>query len=381
MHPLHAFLPPSAAGRWDVCALSAALEEAYPDSEESPESLEGTAAHWVVQRTLESHPPAIDTQAPNGVAVTREMLEGAELVVETLEQTLGPDWRSMLVIERRVQIPTIHPSKCWGTPDYYAWVTTAVLRVLFLFDYKFGHGIVEVRDNKQLTAYASGLIDEKATLGDQPVKLVACLIQPRSYHRDGPVRFWHGATAQTLRPAIEHLRVQAAKATSPNPEAVPDPDACKNCRGRHACEALQREAYQSAAKGQQAQAIDLSPHALGLELRALTRAQALLNARVSGLTAQVESTVRRGGSVPFWSMEATVPHLKWKVSQLEVLALGEILGKDFSTPPGVITPVQAKNAGMPESLVTVYASRPAGTVKLVLDNGEKARLTFTSSAT
>lgn len=379
----HAFLPPSAAGRWGICALSAALEAAYPEAEESPESLEGTAAHWVVEGYLKGTPPALDSQAPNGVAVTQEMVEGAELVVQTIEATLGPRWREMLVIERRVQIPRIHASQCWGTPDYYAW---AVLpdgrRVLFLFDYKFGHGIVEVIENRQLISYTSGLFSEAQIDGlqDQNTVVVMAIIQPRAYHREGPVRWWKVRGAD-LRADVNILHSQADLATRPNPPARPDPAACKDCKGRHACEALQRAAYLAADKAQQAQAIDLSPHALGLELRALTRARKLLEARVSGLEAQAVATIKQGKLVPFWMMESTPGRLGWNKPAAEVLMLGTIYGVNIAQPPEPVTPTQAKKAGIPESLVDAYASRPPGAAKLVYDDGTKARLTFSSSDT
>lgn len=377
----HAFLMPSAAARWGVCALSASLEAAYPEAEESPESLEGTAAHWVVECYLKGSPPTLDSQAPNGVAVTQEMVEGALLVVQTIEATLGPRWREMLVIERRVQIPRVHPSLCWGTPDYYAW---AVLpdgrRVLFLFDYKFGHGIVEVIENRQLIAYTSGLFSEVEGLDDQNTVVVMAIIQPRAYHREGPVRWWK-IRGSDIRADVNILHMQAEKATKPNPLAMPDPDACKNCKGRHACEALQRAAYLAADRAQQATAIDLSPLALGIELRLLTRAQKLLEARVSGLQAEAEATIKRGKLVPYWTMQSTPGRLSWNKPVPEVLMLGTIYGVNITAPAEPVTPTQAIKAGLPAELVGAYASRPPGAAKLTYDDGTKARLTFASGNT
>lgn len=377
----HAFLAPSAAGRWGVCALSASLEAAYPETEESPESLEGTAAHWVVECVLRGHTIPVGFQTPNSVAVTQEMLEGASLVAKTIEATIGPHWREMIVIERRVQIPRIHPQHCWGTPDYRAWAQPPDGRlILFLFDYKFGHGIVDVIENDQLVAYQSGLLDEMPGLDDQRTIVSMTIIQPRAYHRDGPVRTWR-VLASDLRSQVNRLRNQAESALLPSPPATPDPEACKNCRGRVHCEANQRAGYSAAEKGQQSTPINMSPHALGLELRALKRAQALLNARVTGLEEEAVSIIKRGKLVPFWMMESTPGKLKWNKPVPEVIALGQIYGVDVQAEPDVITPTQAKAKGLPESLVDAYASRPTGAAKLVFDDGTKARLTFTSSNT
>lgn len=391
----HAFLAPSSAFRWVKCALSAALEAAYPETEASPKSLEGTAAHWVVQMLLQGTPVAVDTQAPNGVAVTLEMIEAAELVRDDIAATLGPDWASRLVIERPVQIPRVHPMHNWGTPDYTAWSPMGNGRMrLHVWDFKFGRGIVEAFENWQLIDYVAGLLDESKIDGirDQETVVDMVVIQPRAYHRSGPVRRWR-VLASDLRAHINQLANAAAVATAPNPPATPTPEGCKNCRGRHACEALQRAAYEAADKGQQYGALDLSPHALGLELRALKRAQALLDARVSGLEAQTVATIKGGARVPFWVMESTPGRLAWTRPAAEVFALGDMLGVDLKKEPDPLTPTQAKAAAkvaakaasLPsdayDKLIDGFAERPPGAVKLVADDGTKARLTFSSSNT
>lgn len=378
----HAPLAPSAAARWVVCALSPTLEAAYPEQEDSPASMEGTAAHWVVEMRLQGTPVALGDRHANGVAVTGEMLEGAEMVLDDIIDKLGPNWADVLVIEKPVQIPRVHPTANWGTPDYRARATSKGRPCLFIWDYKFGHGLVEAPENWQLTDYASGCLDEWGVDGvrDQEVIVDFGIIQPRAHHRDGPVRHWR-TMASDLRAAFNRLANAARVATAPNPPATPDPDACEYCAGRHACEALQRAAYVAADHGGRFGALDLSPDALGLELRTLTRAQALLKARVSGLEAQAAAIIKQGKRVPFWMMETTAGRLAWTKPTAEVLMLGQMLGKDFAKPLEPITPAQAKKLGLPDALAKSYAARPAGSVKLVPDDGSKARLTFSSSVT
>ena len=377
----HAFLAPSSAARWVRCAMSPTLEAAYPETEASPASLEGTAAHWVVQMLLQGTPVAIDTQAPNGVAVTDEMLEAAILVQEDIVTTLGENWRQVLVIEKRVQIKRVHESANWGTPDYYAWTVLGDgRRKLIVWDFKYGHGIVEAFENWQLIDYVAGILGEAEVNGlqDQNTNVDMRVIQPRAFHRDGPVRSWLTVAAD-LRGHINRLSMAADDAMSVTPTASPHPVACENCRGRHACEALQRAAYFAADYGQQGSAVDLTPHALGLELRALTRAHALLEARMSGLQAQATSTIAAGKLVPFWNLESKPGNLKWTKPTAEILALGQMMGLDLAKPVDVITPAQAKKAGLPDALCNTYAIRPTGSPKLIFDDGSKTRLTFSSS--
>ena len=380
----HALLAPSSAFRWAFCPLSASLEAAYPETEPSPASLEGTAAHWVVEMQLRGTPVALGDIAPNGVTITRDMLEGAELVRADIAAALGRNWSDVLFIENRIQIPRIHPTDNWGTPDYFAWAQPSVTEdydTLRVWDYKFGHGIVEAFENWQLLDYAIGILGD-AYLPETVLELI--VVQPRAYHRDGPVRRWR-TRAGDIGPYFLRLRESAALATGPKPPALVTTEGCENCRGRCACEALQRAGYRAADKAEQFGAFDLSGHALGLELRELHRAQAVLKARVSGLEEEAAARIKKGERVAFWMMEPTPGRLAWTKPVEEVLVLGQVLGINLAKEPEAITPTQAlaaaKAAKLPAELFDAYTVRPSGAVKLSPDNGDLARLTFSSSNT
>lgn len=381
----HAFLAPSSAFRWVNCAQAPSLEARYPETEESPHALEGTAAHWVVEGALLGKPYLlVGDQTYNGVAVTQEMLEGAELVHDDVRQQIGLNWSERLFIEQKVQIARVH-SQNWGTPDYYAWGQLPDGRLkLTVWDYKFGFGIVEAFENWQLIDYVAGLVGEAKLDGLQEQNCVVDMrvIQPRAPHRDGPVRSWM-VKASDLRAYWNRLEMAAEDATSVKPTASPTPDGCKNCLGRGHCEALQRAAARAADHGEHYLPLDLSPHALGLELRNLKQAQALLEARVSGLEAEAAGRIKQGERVPFWALDSAPGRLAWTKTVPEVMALGQMLGLDLAKPTDVITPAQAKAAAkarkLPAELFDAYATRPAGAVKLIFDDGAKARLTFASS--
>src|SRR3990172_1011373 len=130
----HAFLPPSGAAAWRLCALWPTMNQRYPETESSPESAEGTAAHWVWAELWAGRPVAIGARAPNGVEVDAEMLAAAELFCSVLH-TPNPQERAATVVERQVTGTRVHPTANSGTPDARRF--TYALKV---FEFKYGHG-------------------------------------------------------------------------------------------------------------------------------------------------------------------------------------------------------------------------------------------------
>jgi hypothetical protein len=336
----------------------------------------------VLELTVAGTPPKEGDRAPNGMSTTREMLEAVDLVLQSVEAKLGPRWREMVIAERKVKIPRIHAEHCAGTPDLYAW---AVLgdgrRILFVWDLKFGRLVVEAFENEQLVSYACGLMSQEPNINDQNVVLDLTIVQPRAHHQAGSVRTWQ-VLGSGIRALVNILAMQGEKALAPNPPARPTPEGCRDCSGRHVCQALQREGYAAADVADASTPVELTPAALGMEQRALTRALALLEARVKGNAAQIEATIRAGTAVPGWALpQGAEGRLEWAVPAAQVAVAGDMMGIDIRAPADVITPTQALAKGVPEAVVTLYAKRKPAARKLVADDGTLARLTFGSSNT
>jgi hypothetical protein len=372
----HAVLAPSSAARWVKCAGSVTLSILYPEGDDTPEAMEGTAAHWAFAEMLEGRLIDVGLVAPNGVVLTEEMIEGAEMYVDDIETTLGKPWMKYLQVEQRVDIPSVHAAN-WGTPDTYLFAhnPTTGAATLYLWDYKFGHGYVDVFENWQLIDYAAGVLDSLQIDGhaDQYLDIVMRVVQPRSYHRDGPVREWR-VKAADLRPYFNKLRAAAEAAMLPEAPCVVNPE-CKHCSARHVCEAFTGAAYRAADLATRSVPLELSPAAMGLELRMLKAAQATLDARITGLEQAAFSRLTRGERIPFFALEATVGRQVWSKPLPEVFALGAMFGKDLAK-PAAITPKQAEKAGIDPALVALYSMTPAGSLKLVPDDGTTARKVF-----
>lgn len=371
----HALLAPSSAARWVKCPASALLEACYPD-EETDAAREGTASHWVAAVGLN---PAMmnvktGTTAPNAVIVTDEMIEAATVytdhVVSVLKR-LGLDLDA-LVVEQRVDIPRVHAEN-WGTPD--CWLYNRVGgHELHVWDYKFGHGYVDEYENWQLIDYTCGILSRLGLngLSDQDLTVHMHIVQPRCYHAAGPVRSW-SVLAPNLRAQFNILKMAADEAMSGKARAIPGAQ-CVNCNARHACNALQEDAYRSAHIARESLPVELSPAALGLELHFLRQAATRLQARITGLEQQAESLLRAGERVPYSALVPSNGRQAWSVPVAEVLALGELCGVRVAK-DDVITPQQAIKAGIPVEMVNMYSSRSTS-LKLAADDGRDAKRVF-----
>lgn len=377
----HSVLAPSSAARTVQCPGSVQMERRYPETEPQPEALEGEASHWAAAEMLHGREVSIGDRAPNGVLLTQEMVEGADLyyddVVSQLQvYGLRPEDGA---IETPVAIPVVHP-QCWGTPDFRVWVPSSLGRsrpLLLLWDYKFGHRPVEVFENYQLVEYVAGCLGQ-TKLSDSQVDVEVRIVQPRAYRSGGPVKSWT-FSASSIRALVNIASNAAHEAMSDNPRTRVGPE-CRDCRARHACATLQRAALDACDVAGRAQPFDLSPAALGVELRMLLRAEALLKARIVGLEEQALATIRRGNPVPHFRIEHGLGRRTWSRPVPEVLALGGLLGVNLAQPIEPITPLQAVKAGIPESLLDEYTTRPRGAATLVLDDTSKARAVFGGTA-
>ena len=378
MSGAHSVLPPSGAAAWKLCGLWVAMNQAYPQPD-TPESLEGNAAHWVFAEMLAGNIVCEGLIAPNGVVVTEEMVEGAELVVDTVRARIPAS--VPLHVEERVAIARIHP-QCFGTPDIWAYVTQA--GVLEVIDYKFGHRFVDEYENDQGIAYTAGIIDLLADLMqkgpgliDQMIKVNFTVIQPRCFYKGSSVRTW-SVLASDLRGHINQLAGAAQLALMPNPPAVTNSE-CRDCPGRHACPALQQAAYADAEFATRSSPVELAPAAASLELRMMEHALNRLQSRVEGMREAVATYIRQGHSVPWHRAEQGFGRQQWTMPVDQVLAMGSLMGVDLSK-PGVKTPKQAVKSGVDEAVIKAYSVTPLGSLKLVPDNPADARRVFGSTS-
>lgn len=365
----HSFLPPSGAAAWSRCAFWPTMNKLFPQLD-TPESIEGTAAHWVLTEELRGRQVLEGSKTPAGVIVTGEMIEGAELACDAVFSRVKTG--VTLHAEETVNISSIHP-ECFGTPD--VWALDVPRMRLDIFDYKFGHGYVDEWFNLQGICYLVGILQEieKLVAGDVcNIVVTFTIIQPRCYVGASPVRT-HSFRVRETEPYVHYLIAAAKAAYEATPTATTNEE-CDYCPGRHACTALQQSAYRAAEISNNRTPLELTPAAASLELRMLERALGQLSARVDGLREQTLANLTAGKFVPHHGLAAGRGKRVWNKTPEEIFTLGDLFGKELRkiTP---VTPTQAEKY-IDAGVITGYIDSIPGAQKLVPQSNDNVRRVF-----
>lgn len=366
----HAPLAPSSAARIVACPGSAAVEARYPD-DDTIDKRQGTAAHWADAQLLLGHQIAVGQIAENGEILNVEMVEGAEMCAEHI---IERDGFGAGDVEKTIVAAPIHPDN-WGTPDYACYKSET--HHLFVDDFKFGRGFVSEIRNYQLIDYAALKAAELGLFDDDELKVTMTIHQPRNYHQRGPVRSWT-TTLGALREPIHEMRTAFQLAMRPDaPVMARDPEACKDCKGRHECEAAIMAEGPAIDLAYSSVPLVMSPAALSKELRRLKQAEKVIKLRREGIEQSILSTIQRGGIVPYFVISHKKGRTVWKDEAVtDMLDIAQAYNVTISTPKLALTPLQAIKAGIPEEVVQAYSHAPGGAAELVEDDGTAAANIF-----
>lgn len=357
----HAPAPPSGLERIVPCPGSLKLSGMVPEPGDTEESIEGTRAHQVAMHYAEEH-----AWLDDGGVITAEMKSGAALWAERVNSQ-RPDLRHF---ETAVSCARIHDA-VWGTPDYFEW--SAQARIIRVRDYKFGHVYVEVLENLQLLAYASGVC---TLLCEKPENITFEfeVVQPRWYGKEGKVRTWKLPGAKLHN--YETLIRDAVNVAFMDDPPTLTGNHCEFCIARHACVTLQRATASIIDFAGVADAMLSEPTQVGNELHLLNQMIARLKARAVGLNEQAIEMLKRGVQVPHFKLESQQGRNLWlpgSEKELEILAM--ISGLPLEKPKQFITPAQAIELGIDAAVVAKYANRTTS-MTIAPDDGKTARRIF-----
>lgn len=376
----HAFLAPSAAHIWgapDGCPAYPRMAAAYPIDEETPESREGTAAHDYLAAQLNGATGwEVGTLANNGHPITEEMVDGTQDLIADVA-IWRPTCGHRFVVEQRVYMPMIHPTLNWGTTDIGG--ADFDKKILFVRDYKFGHGYVDAWENLPLVDYAIGLFRHFAIPDHvwHEWTINAAIFQPRCYHPEGPRKFWvvSGARFMELADSLAH----AARKTNEPDAPYNTGEHCDHCPARYDCPALLACGGVSIDLSRRGLPHVLEPIRAGLLRKHISDAIDRLEALKSGLDAQIDAFIRAGKAVPYADRVQGEGREFWTVPVEEVYILGDLMGVD-ARKPDAKTPEQVRKAikklGLDPEVISAYSDRRKGEFKIVTVDSNRAAKVF-----
>ncbi len=379
-----ASLAPSQAYRWVPCPGSVVLQnrEGVPTEKTTEAIEEGNAFDELANQLVEmftnsklDQPRAgtyLNEPMSNGIVVTEEMYDGAVMyATEVFKYCNEKRILDRVKIQEKVPVDFIDLGR-HGAPDISVYWEEG--RELVVWDGKYGHKEVNALDNDTMTIYGVALATQLDLDPDVVVRLI--IVQPRSYHGDGPVREWT-TTVGELFNRIAGIINSANEAKTETARTIPGSH-CIGCLTAHTCVALRNTSYNYLDYVSSAQSGgEMSPENLAFELRLIDRGQDMVKARYEALKAQATATVKRGVTVPCWWLKPVSSHLKWDKPPEEVIMLGQLYGKDLTKETQLVTPTQAiNNFKIDEAVIKTYASKGKTGQKLVFDDGAKARNVF-----
>jgi len=359
----HSPVGPSTVALLMQCPGSYLMRQFYP-SVDTPETIEGNEAHdLAAQHVMNSSRGGLANSGNN--AVDDYVYDVKSVMVKT--GVFIPH------VEERVECPTIHELS-WGTVD--CWLYDKKTMTLYIWDFKYGHSVVEVFENWQLLNYSNGILNQLEIdgLADQVVTVDLRIVQPRSYHHKGSVRSWV-VKASELRGYYNQISQGITAALKPGAKCVTGPE-CKNCSANYACEAALKLGADVINLSTEATPVNMTPLQTGVQLKIIKRALKHLEGLESALEANVESLIKNGVIVPGWGSEVNAGRIKWVKPFKEVKQLGEMYNIKL-TKDELITPLQAKKLGVDESVIMAYSKQTTTGVKIVEDTEQKIREVFT----
>jgi len=338
--------------RFMACNGSRLMGGSPPFDQDDSVTEEGNAAHWLIEQVFTGQFTAeelIDRKAPNGVYITAEMVEHCE---EYLIDTQGV---GVTEVDTSYSGPPCYEIR--GRADHIRHNQNR----LYVSDFKYGWKIVEPENNWTLISHAIGFLSRNAiTISDIHLRIY----QPRPFHPDGSARQWIISYDelmqywQTLRTALEN----------PSDHVVSSPH-CYKCPSLSQCPAAQIASMNAVDVAHKAFDSEIDNERLSWMLDNLKRAQDVLKQSLDAYEDVALHRLKAGQTIPEYTAQSGLGKTRWKdgVDGNLMLALTGV----NVTAPKMITPNQAKEAGVPEDIVKAYTERPSTGFKLVRQSVSK----------
>lgn len=252
-----------------------------------------------------------------------------------------------------------YPININGVADCVGW--NATTRTLYIDELKYGFRLVEVENNYQLIGYAIGAM---LRYGYMPDRVVMTIYQPRVWHPDGPIRTWVIDRQQLADARLEivHRFAESSGSCRTGRE-------CYGCAATGICPSAYAAASAAIEFGLDSASDEIDNDRLGVELRMLENAEAMLKIRKKALSEMTEHRIKQGQSVKGWTLKESISNRKW-IDGVSAAVIQQMTGIDVSD-NAIVSPSQAEKKGVPKDIVNSFTVRTSGGFKLVQSDVSK----------
>lgn len=348
--------------RFMQCNGSALMQPSYPPEAEQIDTTirdEGIAAHEMalsVYRGDFSDPlELVDRRASNGVFYTADMAQHVETYLEFIRQD-EYDNESMELDTSFVGVG--------ARADFVGVTSDGRIRIP---DFKYGFTIVEPEYNWTLIAHLVGSIRKLGVADVRNMTFELSIIQPRARHHKGPIRVWpvgydeYVALYSQLRSALDNPKNELR--TGPS---------CYKCPARATCPAYTKAELNAIEASDVMFSENVSNEQLSEAIRMLQRASKVVKQKLESYESLAKHRLRKGEQVGNFALEPTIGNTAWNeglTPEFVQMLTGVNVAK-----PGLVTPAQAKKAGINEDVLKTMTYRPSTGVKLIEENAtERAK--------
>jgi hypothetical protein len=362
----HARFAPSAAHRWLNCTASVSAAECYHD-EHGEAAMEGTAAHWLLERCLVDGGDPVDFLGRTIVVredaverrfvVTKEMAYDVETGVGFIREVASAPGLSG--VEARIDLSFIEVNQ-FGTCDLWHWSQDGVLTIC---DFKYGRTNVEAENNPQLMIYAAGVMNNeflRARLDViKSVRLV--ILQPRSVAAVPRIKTW--TVTPDVIAAIVPLAQERILEANHQPRFEMG-EWCKYCPALGDCPASQRESLALVPL------INSLPDLTPKDAARILAKKDLLEKIVKKAEAVALDAMLHGTKLPGLKLVTSRRHRQWRDESLARQALVDVAGDEALQ---LVTPAQADKLGAEaKRVVAEFAFTPDGDPAVGAENDRRA---------
>lgn len=337
-----------------VCAGFLFLK--YEESEGGDAAKEGTAAGEYLERMLLDK--ALGAIASNGIYFDEDMKFFTTPINDDVRHRAGYGARE-IKCEQRIDWMTRSGIAIKGSYDI-SFVDDRGF--LCIEDLKYGWGIVEVKENWQLLAYAIG---EVIRLGQAFEKISLKIHQPRPHHEDGETREWLLTYSELLeyKEKIE-LRFEAIAAGD---KTLQTSAQCKYCdAAAESCPAFNRLFYRALEVSTEFVQDSLTESEIATQLDQIKRSEEVIKIKKDSLEQLGVSRIKQGKILPGYIQVDKYTNRVWNKSispeTIKVLTGIDVMEKSF------MSPAKAEKKGVSKELVSQLSGKRLTGVKLQKGN-------------